>query len=97
MPTETMSHHAMVRRWRAGQAVPVAPRITDYAWCDGVWWRRIRAAWEAIPDGPFALALSAGRARIHELTGGTDTLGRSDPWTAERNRLRMGRSCRRLS
>lgn len=91
---QTMSHHHMVARWRRGEAVPVSPGITEYSYCDGAWWRRGRNGWESIPDGPFALALSAGRARIHRLTAGLDTLGRVDPWTAARNRLRMGRGCR---
>ena len=61
-----LTHDAMVRRWRLGHAVPVSARIIEYVSYDGAWWRRLGAVWEAIPDGPFALALEAGRSRFEQ-------------------------------
>jgi hypothetical protein len=91
----TMSHAAMVAAWRADRAAPVSLRIIDYARYDGVWWRRAGGAWESIPDGPFALSLSAGRDRLYALTGGLDEKPASgrDPWSAARSRIRMGGRC----
>ena len=93
----TMPHATMVARWRAGQALPVSIRITDYVRYQGLWWRRTRDGWETIPDGPFALTLSAGRDRLLALTGGLEEKPASgrDPWSAGRNRRRMGGDCPR--
>ncbi len=92
----TMSHEQMVRQWRHGQAYPVSPRVTDYAHCDGGWWRRSGGRsreWTSIPDGPFAMALTGGRERLWSLTGGLDADRHRDPWSVARNRLRSG-TCR---
>jgi hypothetical protein len=91
--TTTMSHRRMVAEWRLGRAYPVSPRVTDYAYCDGTWWRRDGGrdgGWTSIPDGPFALALAAGRERLWSLTGGLDADRHRDPWSVARNRLRAG-------
>ena len=92
----TMSHHRMVRHWRLGLADPVSPQIIAYVHYDGVWWSRRRTTWTAIPDGPFALSLSAGRARLAGAAraAGVEPAPRDrDPWAAARNRLRMGVAC----
>jgi len=94
---QTMPHERMVRRWQQGDAYPVSPRVTDYAYCDGGWWRRTggrRRGWTSIPDGPFAMALTAGRERLWSLTGGLDADRHRDPWSVARNRLRSGVTCR---
>jgi hypothetical protein len=88
--TRTMSHRQMVVRWTYGHAVPVSPRVTDYARCDGLWGRRGGGGWTSIPDGPFSMMLSAGRDRLWSLTGGLDADSRRDPWSLARNRLRTG-------
>ena len=96
---QTMTHRHMLSRWRRGHALPVAPNMTEYVACDGVWYRRVPGGWASIPDGAFALALSAGQARLAQLRDsmpealhGSPRSNR-DPWSAARNRLRMGRSC----
>jgi hypothetical protein len=93
----TIPHPRMVAAWRTGHASPVSGRITDYARYDGIWWRRAGGSWESIPDGPFALSLSAGRNRLLALTGGLDEKPASgrDPWSAARSRMRMGGTCPR--
>jgi hypothetical protein len=96
-----LTHDAMVRRWRLGYAVPVSARIIEYVSYDGAWWRRLGAVWEAIPDGPFALALEAGRARFDQACCAAG-LARPhlpepsvrDPWSVARARRRGG-SCGR--
>lgn len=94
--TRTMSHEEMLRHWRTGSAYPVSPRITDYAYCDGGWWRRTggrASTWTSIPDGPFAMTLSAGHERLWSLTGGLDADRHRDPWSVARNRLRTSAAC----
>jgi hypothetical protein len=93
----TMSHRQMVAAWRLGRAYPVSPRITDYAYCDGSWWRRGGGEWTSIPDGPFAMSLTAGRERLWSLTGGLDADRHRDPWSVARNRLRTSAICGRRS
>lgn len=92
-------HDQMVRWWRQGRATPVSARIIEYVSCDGAWWRRRGTVWEAIPDGPFALTLSAGRARYEQACcaagvpdGALPGPGVHDPWSVARARRRGG-SC----
>src|SRR5215475_6842795 len=63
---QLVTHNQIVRWWREGRATTVSARIIDYVSCDGAWWRRLGSVWEQIPDGPFALTLSAGRARYEQ-------------------------------
>jgi hypothetical protein len=93
-----MTHSRMVQRWRAGLAEPVSPGILSYVTFDGCWWRRHGGAWESIPDGAFALALSAGHARLAAArrVAGLPPIPRDrDPWTVARNRRRSGGRCGR--
>ena len=92
---QLVTHNQIVRWWREGRATTVSARIIDYVACDGAWWRRLGSVWEQIPDGPFALTLSAGRARYEQAccAAGIETapdLGARDPWTVARNRRRGG-------
>ena len=90
----TMSHATMVAHWRAGEAVPAAPRTVDYARYDGVWWERSGGGWAELPDCPLSLGLTARRAEL--VADGRDEEhddGGRDPWTVARNRLRTGLSC----
>lgn len=91
----TMSHATMVARWRRHEAHPVSSRITDYVLCDDVWWRRTGGAWESVPDSPLALSLYAGRATLSRLEFPEEIRGR-DPWSASRNRRRIGHCQRAL-
>ncbi len=92
-----LRHTAMVRHWRNGLAAPVSARIIDYVSYDGAWWRRLGTVWEAIPDGPFALALEAGRARFDQACCAAGVArphlpgpGVKDPWSSARARRRGG-------
>jgi hypothetical protein len=98
--TQTMSHHRMIRQWRSGHAEPVSPHVIDYVSHGGVWWRRSGSTWTSVPDGPFALVLSASQARLAEARRAGPACGATtppalsaDPWTAARNRRRSGGRC----
>jgi hypothetical protein len=94
--TRTMTHQRMVQRWRAGLADPVSPEIISYVRHDGCWWRRTSGMWESIPDGPLALALSEGHARLtraRHRAGLRPEPRERDPWAIARNRQRMGVVC----
>jgi hypothetical protein len=94
--TRTMAHQRMVQHWRSGRVETVSPEIISYVHYDGCWWRRTSGMWESIPDGPLALALSTGHARLirARAAAGMPTPGRGrDPWTIARNRQRMGVRC----
>jgi hypothetical protein len=92
-----VTHDQIVRWWRQGRATTVSARIIEYVSCDGVWWRRLGTVWEQIPDGPFALSLSAGRDRYEQACCAAGVTGRTrpgpgvrDPWSSARNRRRGG-------
>jgi hypothetical protein len=94
--TRTMAHQRMVQRWRSGRAETVSPEIISYVHYDGCWWRRTNGMWESIPDGPLAIALSSGHARLvrARAAAGVPVPSRGrDPWTIARNRQRMGVAC----
>ncbi len=94
--TRTITHQRMVQRWRSGRAETVSPEIISYVYHDGCWWRRASGMWESIPDGPIALALSTGHARLvrARTAAGVPAPSRGrDPWTIARNRQRMGVVC----
>ncbi len=98
--TLTMSHPRMVRQWRRGRVEPVSDQVIDYVSHEGVWWRRSGATWTSLPDGPFALVLSASQARLAEARRNgpacaavTPPTLSADPWTAARNRRRSGGTC----
>jgi hypothetical protein len=94
--TRTMAHQRMVQRWRSGRAETVSPEIISYVHYDGCWWRRTNGMWESIPDGPLAIALSSGHARLvrARAAAGVPAPARGrDPWTIARNRQRMGVVC----
>ena len=96
--TRTIAHSRMVQRWRAGLAEPVSAGILSYVTYDGCWWRRSGTTWESIPDGPFAMALTAGHARLaaaRRLAGIPPIPRGRDPWTVARNRHRSGGRCGR--
>jgi len=92
---QTMSHSRMLQQWRQGVVHLVSPRIPEYVRYDDLWWRRSKGQWESIPNGPFALILTAGRARLQSLTGGLDNDERRDPWSVARDRMRLGGTCSR--
>lgn len=92
-----VTHDQIVRWWRQGRATTVSARIIEYVSCDNVWWRRLGAVWEQIPDGPLALTLSAGHARYEQACCAAGVSERTepgrgvrDPWTSARNRRRGG-------
>jgi hypothetical protein len=98
--TQTMPHHRMIRQWRRGLAEPVSAQVIDYVSHEGVWWRRSGETWTSVPDGPFALVLSASQARLAQArrnapacSASTPPTLSADPWTAARNRRRSGGSC----
>jgi hypothetical protein len=94
---QLVTHDQVVRWWRQGRATTVSARIIEYVNCDNVWWRRLGSVWEQIPDGPFALSLSAGRERYEQACCAAGVSARAvpgtgvrDPWASARNRRRGG-------